>query len=95
MRQRRQHLDQPASERPSSTRRRPTSVDDGLERGRSRRTVAIAETEYKLDPSDPTVKAGSVTFDVTNDGTITHNLEIEGNGVEEDTDDLAPGESAS
>ena len=54
-------------------------------------TVAISETEYKLDPSDPTVKAGSVTFDVSNDGTTTHNLEVEGNGVEEVTDDLDAG----
>ncbi len=56
-------------------------------------TVKIGETEYKLDPSDATVKAGSVTFDVTNDGTITHNLQIEGNGVEETTDSLAPGDT--
>ena len=49
-------------------------------------TVTIGESEYKLDPSDATVKAGSVTLDVTNDGTTTHNLEIEGNGVEEATD---------
>ena len=54
-------------------------------------TVDISETEFKLDPSDPTVKAGSVTFDVSNDGTTTHNLEVEGNGVEEVTDDLDAG----
>jgi len=56
-------------------------------------TVAISETEFKLDPSDPTVKAGSVTFDVSNDGTTTHNLEVEGDGVEEETDDLDAGSS--
>ena len=56
-------------------------------------TVAISETEFKLDPSDPTVKAGSVTFDVSNDGTTTHNLEVEGDGVEEGTDDLDAGSS--
>ena len=56
-------------------------------------TVKIGESEYKLDPSDATVKAGSVTLDVINDGTITHNLQIEGNGVEETTDSLAPGDT--
>jgi uncharacterized cupredoxin-like copper-binding protein len=56
-------------------------------------TVDIAETEYKLDPSDATVKAGSVTFSVSNDGSTVHNLEIEGNGVEEGTEDLQPGSS--
>lgn len=56
-------------------------------------TVDIAETEYKLDPADPSVKAGSVTFNVSNDGAIVHNLEIEGSGVEDITDDLQPGDS--
>jgi len=56
-------------------------------------TVSIGETEYKLDPSDATVKAGEVTFDVSNNGAATHNLEIEGNGVEEVTDSLSPGDS--
>jgi uncharacterized cupredoxin-like copper-binding protein len=57
-------------------------------------TVDISETDFALDPSDVTTKAGEVTFDVTNDGDTTHNLEIEGNGVEEELpDDLAPGDS--
>jgi uncharacterized cupredoxin-like copper-binding protein len=56
-------------------------------------TVALSETEYKIDPADSTVKAGSVTFDVSNDGQTVHNLEIEGNGVEEETEDLQPGSS--
>lgn len=57
-------------------------------------TVDISETDFALDPSDPTVKAGTVTFDVTNDGQTTHNLEVEGpNGEEELEQDLAPGES--
>lgn len=54
-------------------------------------TVDISETEFKLDPSDPTVKAGSVTFDVSNDGQTTHNLEIEGSGVEQTTEDIDAG----
>jgi uncharacterized cupredoxin-like copper-binding protein len=57
-------------------------------------TVAISETEYKIDPADPSVKAGSVTFDVSNDGTTAHDLEIEGNGIEEVTDTIEPGGSA-
>jgi uncharacterized cupredoxin-like copper-binding protein len=58
--------------------------------------VKIGETEYKLDPSDPSVKAGSVTFDVSNDGQVTHSLEVEGNGLEEELPaDLAPGDTGS
>jgi len=56
-------------------------------------TVAISETEFALDPADATVAAGPVTIEVTNDGGTTHNLEVEGNGVEEITSDLAPGDS--
>jgi len=60
-------------------------------------SVNIGESEFKLDPSDVNVKAGTVTFDVTNDGTITHDLEVEGEdqGVEEKTDVISPGESAT
>lgn len=55
--------------------------------------IEISETEFKLDPSDPTAAAGAVTLNVANDGSITHNLELEGDGVEEVTDDLDPGAS--
>jgi len=36
-----------------------------------------------------------VTFTVTNDGQETHALEVEGNGVEEKTDSIAPGDSGT
>jgi uncharacterized cupredoxin-like copper-binding protein len=55
-------------------------------------TLDFSETEFKIDPSDPTAKAGAVTFNVSNDGQTVHNLEVEGNGVEEVTDDLQPGD---
>jgi uncharacterized cupredoxin-like copper-binding protein len=55
-------------------------------------SVDLSETEYKITPADSTVKAGSVTFDVSNDGQTVHNVKIEGNGIEEQgTDDLQPG----
>ena len=56
--------------------------------------VDVSETEFKLDPADPTVKPGTVTFKATNDGQALHNLEIEGDGVEEELpQDLQPGDS--
>ena len=55
--------------------------------------ISISETEFALDPSDPTAEAGEVTIEAVNDGNTVHNLEIEGNGVEEVTDDLDPGSS--
>jgi uncharacterized cupredoxin-like copper-binding protein len=57
--------------------------------------IAIGETEYKLDPSSVQVgQAGTVTFRVTNNGTIDHALEVEGQGAEEKTATIKPGESA-
>ncbi len=42
-------------------------------------TINIGETEYKLSPAGPKVgKTGTVTFKVTNNGTVTHSLEVEG-----------------
>jgi plastocyanin len=62
--------------------------------GGGAQSVDVSETEYKLDPSDPSVKAGSVTFNVNNDGAVTHNLEVEGPNGEQTLDsDLAPGDS--
>ncbi|HWJ45564.1 MAG TPA: cupredoxin domain-containing protein [Gaiellaceae bacterium] len=57
-------------------------------------TVELTASEYAFDPSDVSLDAGgSVTFRVTNDGDETHALEVEGNGVEEETEEIAPGET--
>ena len=77
----------------STTEETTTAASGGASGGGE--TVDVSETEYKIDPADPTVNAGTVTFHVTNDGQVTHNLEIEGNGIEETEleGDLAPGDS--
>jgi uncharacterized cupredoxin-like copper-binding protein len=64
--------------------------------GGSEQTVTISETEYALKPSSVDVaKTGTVTFEVKNDGQIAHALEVEGNGVEQETDTIQPGQSAT
>jgi uncharacterized cupredoxin-like copper-binding protein len=56
-------------------------------------SVDVSETDFKLNPSDPKVKAGQVTFNVSNDGQTVHSLEVEGpNGEEELESDLSPGQ---
>jgi uncharacterized cupredoxin-like copper-binding protein len=56
-------------------------------------SVDIRETDFKLNPSDPKVKAGQVTFNVSNDGQTVHSLEVEGpNGEESLQSDLSPGQ---
>jgi uncharacterized cupredoxin-like copper-binding protein len=63
--------------------------------GGGEQTLKVSETEYKLDPSDPTVKPGTVTFEVSNDGQVVHNLEVEGpSGEAELEQDLQAGQSA-
>jgi plastocyanin len=60
------------------------------------KTVTISETEYKLTPSSVKLsKPGTYVFKAVNKGTVTHALEIEGNGVEEKTGDIAAGQSAT
>jgi uncharacterized cupredoxin-like copper-binding protein len=57
--------------------------------------VAISEVDFKLDPSTVKVSgAGTYTLHVTNDGKAEHALEVEGKGVEEETETIQPGESA-
>src|SRR6266498_5317041 len=59
-------------------------------------TIQISEKEFSLTPSTVTLaKTGTYEFRVTNNGTIPHALEIEGNGVEEKTGDIAPGAGAT
>ena len=64
--------------------------------GAGGQTIDVSETDYKLNPSDPTVKAGQVTIKATNDGQTTHSVEIEdvtpGND-EKLPNDLTPGQS--
>ena len=46
-------------------------------------TVDISEVEFAIEPKEVSTKAGEVTFAIANDGSIPHNLEVEGNGIEE------------
>src|SRR6266850_3795877 len=58
------------------------------------KTVQISEKEFSLGPGTVSLaKTGTYEFKVTNNGTIPHALEVEGNGVEEKTGNIAPGSS--
>ena len=59
-------------------------------------TIQISEKEYSLTPGTVTIsKTGAYDFRVTNNGTIAHALEIQGNGVEKKIGDIQPGASAT
>ena len=56
--------------------------------------VTMSLVDFALEPKTVQVDApGTYTFKVTNNGQTTHALEIEGNGVEEESDTLSPGDS--
>ncbi|MFL5982323.1 MAG: cupredoxin domain-containing protein [Gaiellaceae bacterium] len=59
-------------------------------------TIRISEKEYTLNPSTITLaRAGTYSFEITNDGQVTHalNLEASGGGGEVEAGEIAPGES--
>jgi plastocyanin len=73
-----------------------TATETTASGGGGSSTLDVSETDFAIDPADPTVEAGTVTINVTNDGETTHNLEVEGPDDEVELDaDLAPGESGS
>jgi uncharacterized cupredoxin-like copper-binding protein len=70
-----------------------SSSSTAAQAGGAASNVDISETDFKLNPSDPKVKSGQVTFNVSNDGQTVHSLEVEGpNGDQELQSDLSPGQ---
>jgi plastocyanin len=72
-------------------------ADDGEEEqaGPTEQTIEIVETDFALDPADVQLEGpGTYTFRAVNEGETAHALEIEGMGVEEETEEFGPGESA-
>ena len=67
--------------------------DDGEEA--SGQQVDVSASEFQFNPPDITLdSAGTYTFHLTNAGEFEHALEIEGQGVEEETDVIGGGDSA-
>ena len=56
--------------------------------------VEVALSEFALEPASFELDPGSYTFDVMNDGSVVHALEVEGPSGEVETADLEPGASA-
>jgi len=57
--------------------------------------VSVKLSEWKVELSQQSITAGTVTFTVTNAGNIPHALEIEGQGMEQETAVIQPGASAT
>jgi plastocyanin len=54
---------------------------------------APADGSLKFDQADATAKAGKVTVDFSNPSSTPHAVEIEGNGVEEETETVTSGDA--
>jgi len=54
-------------------------------------TVNVTETEFKFDPKAMTAKAGHVTFQVKNSGSVEHNFIIEGTSIK--LEGIQPGQT--
>lgn len=56
--------------------------------------VEIALSDFAIQPGSLSLDPGTYTFRVVNDGGTVHALEVEGSGIEVETDHLQPGNSA-
>src|ERR1051325_11599335 len=57
--------------------------------------VSAKLSEWQVELSERTIPAGSVTFTVANVGSIPHALEVEGQGIEQETAIIQPGASTT
>ena len=57
--------------------------------------IPVTLSEWKISTPRDTVKAGVVTFRVTNDGSMNHAFYVRGSGVDEGTREIAARQSAS
>ena len=76
----------------------PASTTGGAAATGAGGTVDLTATDFKFNPSDPTVKSGNVTFNLKNDGQVTHSLEIEDvtrSRTKELEGDVSPGQSGT
>jgi uncharacterized cupredoxin-like copper-binding protein len=73
---------------------KPQAASTGT--GTAMQTVSVSEKEFSIMPRSISVtKTGTYAFKVTNDGQISHALEIEGQGIEQKTGTIQPGTSAT
>jgi uncharacterized cupredoxin-like copper-binding protein len=59
------------------------------------KTIRVKETEFALKPAEITLeKPGTYLFKAVNSGGTVHALEVEGQGIEEETEEIQPAQSA-
>jgi plastocyanin len=82
----------PAPAEPTAPAQQPTAPKAPKP---SAKTVQVTEKEFSIALASKSLKAGSYTFDVLNQGKIQHDLTIDGDGIkDEKTKLIAGGKSA-
>ena len=72
-----------------------TTGAGGTTGGGGGQIIDVNASDFMFAPADLTAEAGELTITLTNDGQSDHAIEIEGNGVEEESDTISPGDSTS
>lgn len=68
---------------------------NGVTAGQAAQTIEIVGTEYALEPDRVELdEPGTYTLVFRNEGGTLHALEVEGHGIEEETEEIGAGESA-
>ena len=78
-------------EEPAATQAPATTGGGG---GATVMVSAPADGSLKFDQATLSAKAGTVTFDFTNPSGVPHAFEVEGNGVEEETETVTGGDAS-
>jgi len=84
-------------EEPASTPETPQeapATDEGGGGGESVKVSSPADGSLKFDQAELSAKAGKVTFNYNNPSQVPHALEIEGNGVEEETETITESDAS-
>jgi uncharacterized cupredoxin-like copper-binding protein len=84
-----------ASEEAAMVAATPAAAEEEEAPAAAGEMVDVSLFEWGID-MPTTLSAGTITFNVTNDGTLPHNFEVEGRGIEEELPaNLEPGESGT
>jgi len=84
-------------EEPASTPETPQeapATDEGGGGGETVKVSSPADGSLKFDQAELSAKAGKVTFDYNNPSQVPHALEIEGKGVEEETETITESDAS-
>jgi plastocyanin len=61
----------------------------------SAQAIPVTLSEWKMKLGRDTVPAGKITFQIKNEGTMTHGFFVRGNGVQQGSPDIPVGQSGT